>query len=1643
MSVTLLLADPYDPAGVARAVPLQLQLLHTAPGGEDVTVTFRPNRTDDLHSSAKTGAELAYRILFREGVVRSQLVVRCQLPDAPVNVVGRSADLAFALAIPLQAYEERDGSFGSGAASRPIAATGVLEPDGTVRKVEHLPPKLRAALGELGTRGLVFFPAENLPEVEQAGFLQEGNNGQLRPIRHVDEALEQLGIVLERVYLRNPFRGLEHFEYAHHSIFFGRDREVRDLVQQLLRREAAGRPGAMVEGPSGSGKSSFLRAGVLPALVNPRDQPQEVRGALAARPVSVEVRKAIWRPGLMPYGIDEEGIARSIRECWGAYSEVPADWLARHPDALNEPETLSELAHRRRACWPASRRFVWLIDQLEEILALGLDPVRLESLGEFLKQLQADGAWTVVSIRSDALPQLKCYEAFRHVFGANEGQYYLSGLRGLALDEVITAPAKAADLTFGMAPDGARLDQLLRDEAYREDDCLPLLQFTLNELYVRRSGQELTYATYRQLGGLAGSVARTAEAILTMESVDSARTASRLFRSLVRVDETGRALRRYAPRVEIARDSRQQALVSRLIEARLCLSDHREGEAVVAFAHDSLLRTLPALTDWLREEGALIQTRELAQREARLWQEHGRSNAWLAGADKLVAYETLEAAEIALSPDVREFVDHSRRQVRRTTRLKQATVAAIALLALAASAAAWIALNREKEAQFQTAQAREANLQLLTQSAAERLKDGDLTLARSIELEVLRRRDPRALPDPAAMNVLQEVRASDPALAILAGHSGGVRQVSYSPDGLRILTASDDNTARIWDARTGVQLALLAPGSSVCSAVYSSDGRRVLTASDDGKNRIWDANSAIEVGIVPGHVGHCGFAFPVDGGRFLTSDGKGPLQVWDARTGRLLVELARPPGVGFLAADLSPDGTQLVLAADDNTARVWNVLTGKQVLILSGHLADVTSVRYSPDGRRIVTTSQDNTARIWDASNGEQLAQVAHIGMVFDAAFSPDGKTLATASADLTARVWDIATGKQLQLFSGHTVMLWGVAYSPDGTRLVTGALDGTARTWRLRQQYEARVLGNSAYKFYGASYSPDSSRIVTLSENGPPRLWDAHSGALVAEWSGLRDVHRVAVYSPDGAHILASVASVGNVMKIWDAMTGSTVLDIPGPAPVTDALDYSPDGRRIAAAFEDYSLQVRDATTGKLLVTGRPGKTVITSLQFSPEGRRILTGSLDSAARIYDADSLRQLKIFRHKDVVRHAAWSPDGSRIVTACHDGLAYVWDANTGEKVQTLAGHHAYVWGAAFSPDGSTIVTGGRDQTVRIWDARTGIELAVLTGHQGRIESVAYSPDGKHILSTSSLDSTARVWDARIPADWRSQILWQEAVEADSLSDVQRTTLGIATTEHVLTGRALTATTRSAGTVSVSRDACSQQAAAYYDPDRTAPGLEQAVIEADLALPACSAGNHNDRSGRISYQRGRALFAKGDADGARKEWEIAVAHGYRAAHMDLALLLVDPTRRMRDPTRAALLLQTAWRSGIATAAYELGKLYESGVSTQHPASALRPDDAKATYWYGQAVSASEPHALAREAQRAERQALSMSTENSDAKFLEAFTLYARAVRQAQAQNWPDGVWRTWRYRRSTLARVLAADGKMQQVADAYDQILEDRR
>jgi WD40 repeat protein/serine/threonine protein kinase/TPR repeat protein len=945
--------------------------------------------------------------------------------------------------------------------------------------------------------------------------------------------------------------------------------------------------------------------------------------------------------------------------------------------------------------------------------------------------------------------------------------------------------------------------------------------------------------------------------------------------------------------------------------------------------------------------------------------------------------------------------------------------AAVLLLTLAGGLAA--TSYEAKVASLQRDAALQAQSRLLTEAAGQHLKESDVAGAQGIILEVLTNPEFAKVRTPAAISAFQEIRAAESQLAVLSGHRERLSSAAFSPDGTRILTASSDKTARIWDAHTGIELAVLSGHRErLSSAAFSPDGTRILTASIDRTARIWDARTGIELAVLSGHGDFVqSAAYSPDGTRVVTASADKTARIWDARTG---IQLAALSGHGdrVYSAAYSPDGTRIVTASIDMTARIWDAHSGKQLAVISGDVAFI-SAAYSPDGTRIVAALADKTARIWDAHTGAELAVLSgHGDNVFHAAFSPDGTRIVTASADRTARIWDAHTGIALAVLSGHGDMVLSAAYLPDGARIVTASADKTARIWDARPSIELAVLLGHRDRVESAAYSPDGTRILTASDDKTARIWDSHSGKQLAVLSGPGETVFQAAYSPDGTRIVAALAD--KTARVWDAHTGTELAVLSGHGNFVQSAVYSADGMRIVTASLDKTARIWDSHSGKqLAVLSGHGDAVFRAV-FSPDGTRIVTASADRSARIWDAHTGTQLAVLSgHGEFVQGAAYSPDGTRIVTASVDMTAHIWDAHTGAELAVLSGHRSPVNSAVFSPDGTRVLTTSDDKTARIWDARTGIPLAVLLGHGDSVLPAGYSPDGTRIV-TASLDKTVRIWDARIPAGIDTQIIWATSAETDLMSEANRRELGLPPDSRAKSWAA-------------EISACDQAAAAFYDPDRLASGAAQPDINADVADSACAAeAAKPGHAVRLDYQWGRALLAKHDVPGARRQFEFAVAKGYRAAGIDLGNLLLDGAAPVADPQRAASLYEKAWRDGLPIAAFALGHLYEAGV----PGAKVifQSDPAQAWAWYQKGADAGEPTALARLAERDERNALALQDPSkAHALLLRAFRFYAAAAERAHDEAWPDEAWRAWRYRRATLAHLLAGEGMMRQVADAY--------
>ena len=537
----------------------------------------------------------------------------------------------------------------------------------------------------------------------------------------------------------------------------------------------------------------------------------------------------------------------------------------------------------------------------------------------------------------------------------------------------------------------------------------------------------------------------------------------------------------------------------------------------------------------------------------------------------------------------------------------------------------------------------------------------------------------------------------------LVGHNSAVRSASFSPDGSRIVTASSDQTVRVWDAASGGELRVLrGHDGRVMSASFSPDGGRILTASDDRTVRVWDAASGGEIRVLRGHEGSVN------------------------------------------SASFTPDGGHIVTASDDRTVRVWDAASGGEMRVLRGHDDTVRSASFSPDGGRIVTASDDRTVRIWDAASGGEMRVLrGHDDTVRSASFSPDCSRIVTVSYK-TVRVWDAASGGEMRVLRGHDFSVRSASFSPDGSRIVTASDDGTVRVWDAASGGEMRVLRGHDFSVRSASFSPNGGRIVTASDDGTVRVWDAASGGEIRALRGHDNRVDSVSFSPDGSRLVT--ASWDRTVRVWDAASGGEMRVLRGHDFSVSSVSFSPDGSRIVTASYDRTVRIWDVASGGEMRVLRGHDGWVSSASFSPDGGRIVTASSDRTVRIWDAASGGEMRVLRgHDGRVSSASFSPDGSRLVTASQDRTVRVWDAASGGEMRVLRGHGGPVSSASFSPDGSRLVTASYDRTVRVWDAASRGEIRVLRGHDGWVSSASFSPDGSRLV-TASQDRTVRVWDA---------------------------------------------------------------------------------------------------------------------------------------------------------------------------------------------------------------------------------------------------------------------------------------------------------
>ena len=1188
----------------------------------------------------------------------------------------------------------------------------------------------------------------------------------------------------------SPFRGLRPYEFGDADIFHGRGGLVAEATERLAAHAREGTAFLLVAGPSGSGKSSLVKAALVPKLMKPRriEGVSFLRRALF-RPSAnggdlfLGLADALTRlealPELLAPGQAIGGLAAHLRESAAAPGFVFAGALGFVTARAREAGRLLDFE---------SVKLVLVIDQLEELFTSIDIPAADKTLFSRLLRALAHSSevWIVATLRDDFWPQFAAVPELVELAGG-QGRLDIASPSPAEIAEIIRKPTLAAGLDFEAHPlSGLGLDSVLAQDSSTEPGVLPLLSFTLDTLYAvdvaAAGGTQLTFVSYEALGGLRGAIAKRAETIVAGLPEGARAALPRVLRTLT-TQGSKVAVARSASLAAFADASAPRLVVDALLAGRLLVATNEGGTPMVRLAHEALLTHWDRAREQLITDRRDLETRTLVEAQELRWtaaDSKAKPALLLRDPDLAGACDLARRWGDELPGDIAGFIALSARAARRAT-VRRWTIAAAVMVCLLALTAA--SLGALAVAQGQRDAALIAQSRGLIRDARAAVAAGDSVGGLRLALAAL----PSDLAHPDRPFLLDGVAALADAyvnrreIARLGAGDGALHSIAFSPDGRRVLVASESGIARIWSL-DGSSLPLKASHARLFAAAFSPDGARVVTAAADGEAQLWNAETSEHIGGPMIHASDVvSAAFSADGSLLVTGALNGVARLWDGRTGsplgqgwpagkdsaltvafspdglsvltvseaggaclwevatHRLIRLLSQAGETAEVAAFSPDGAQVVVGTDKGVARLWDARSGALLYAWNDHGGAITAVAFSSDGKRAATGAGDNSARIWNVETGAaEHVLNGHSGPIDALAFSPDGRVLATASEDRSARLWDVETGSAIAKLGAHGDAVEALAFSVEG-RLATASRDGVARLWSVEPLSLTAILPGGGGALESAGFSADDATALVVSKAGSARLWNI-AGAS-PRGPALTGVVSAAL-SPDGMSIVAT--SRDGPTRVFSAGAEKPSATLPGNGD-RSALFLS-DSKTILLLPADEPPRLADSASGAdkgaLVGLSGPADTV----RVSHDGRTIFAAAKGVAAGFWDAATREpRAKLEDYVAPLESADFSADGTRLVTASFDKTARLWDVATGESAAPPLAHNGAVVSASFSADGKWVVTASLDHSAAVWDARSGARVAIIApGVNYTLWAAVFSPDGTRVV-TASDDATARLWD----------------------------------------------------------------------------------------------------------------------------------------------------------------------------------------------------------------------------------------------------------------------------------------------------------
>ncbi|MEV0177213.1 trypsin-like peptidase domain-containing protein [Streptomyces sp. NPDC050803] len=1107
----------------------------------------------------------------------------------------------------------------------------------------------------------------------------------------------------------SPYRGLEPFRETESEFFFGREDAVRRMLT-LLRQDPRFLP---VLGPSGSGKSSLVQAGLLPRLRE------------GAVPGAERWRLMVTRPArLHELETSLPGVSADI-------GDAARRWLDLNRDA---------------------ERLLLVVDQFEEIFLSGDDASRARFLEQLARAVDdpALPLGVILTMRDEFYSRLvREAPAFGRML--EEGLCNVPPtLDQMDLADIVERPA----LRLGLRFEAGLVDRIVHDTVRLSpapvDDgalstVLPLLQFALGELWEGRRDGVLQHLTYERMQGVGGGLSRWADRAL--ERIDSAQMplARRGLRLLVHLGDESQGTpdsRWRRPIAALAAEEERApmaAVMGRLADERIVVTslDRQSGEEMVELIHDALLREWGTLKHWIRTDREFLGWLQgLEQQRHSWWQSDGPdghdTGRLLRGRDLDTARRMLAERAVDLTPAQREYITLSQQAWdREQNRLREALTEADRQRELAERRLA-AAVIREQAARALTL--------LPLQPVAGLVTAADAVLRNLAEL-------PADMLETAQISLHAALYQSRER-GVAAEHTAPVTGLSVSPDGLLIASSGMDRTVRLWDVQgRSVGWPLTGPEDAVTCVAFHPDGRLIAAGGGDCTVRVWDLNGRQVRAPLEGHEDTVTALAHDPHGRLLATGGAD-------RTIRLWHPDGTPAGppltghqdaVTCLAFDA--DG-RLASGSADRTVRLWNTDDGTELALLPGHEDSVTCLAFGAQGR-LASGGADRTVRLWNR-DGRPVGTpfTGHEDAVTCLAFDAGAGRLVTGSLDRTIRLWDRRGRAQHTPMIGHTDAVTAVSCTPDGRTIVSGGTDRTVRFWDTEGFGADSVIAAHPTDVNGIALIRGDQLLLSGSADGTIRAWTREGQPVGPAWVG----HDGFVYdlaAHDTAERVASAGADGTV-RLWDLNARAVASPLTGHRGPVNAVALSPDGTVVASGGADRTLRLW-RTTGEPLGAPLEGhEDEVRGLTFSPEGTVLASAAADGTVRRWSTagDALGP-PLTGHEGEVRDLVFSPDGTSLATVGLDGTLRLWTAEGEPLGEPARGHAGGVYAVRFTPDGAHLLTGGADATLRLWSRRGLPASEPFRGHRAPVWRVEVGQDGRFVVSGGE-DGSLRTWDA----GWRA-------------------------------------------------------------------------------------------------------------------------------------------------------------------------------------------------------------------------------------------------------------------------------------------------